>query len=265
MANMRRYANVSCKTADAFRFVQVGRFDCNTQDEVYTGKICAALCYDLFHSQSKENVKVMVEMNFNGKSFVTAFQLHPDYSDSELVRTYHTKPIPGETQRRRLGFKMTTTKEYRHNNAEKCRAASERWRKNKGLEWFRKKEAKRRLDIKIKISGSISGRIWETLKKGSKANRHWEELVGYTVDQLKAHLEKLFKPGMTWENYGTYWHIDHKTPIAVFNFQKPEDIDFRLCWSLKNLQPLQAKDNIRKGAKLEQPFQPSLAIAVHSE
>src|SRR5574344_1000228 len=109
---MRRYANVSCKTADLFRFVQVGRFDCNTQDEVYTGKICAALCYDLFHSQSKENVKVMVEMNFNGKSFVTAFQLHPDYSDSELVRTYHTKPIPGETQRRRLGFKMTTTKEY---------------------------------------------------------------------------------------------------------------------------------------------------------
>ena len=154
------------------------------------------------------------------------------------------------------------SREYRHNNAEKCRAASERWRKNKGLEWFRKKEAKRRLDIKIKISGSISGRIWETLKRGSKANRHWEELVGYTVDQLKAHLEKLFKPGMTWENYGTYWHIDHKTPIAVFNFQKPEDIDFRLCWSLKNLRPLEATKNMSKGAKIHKPFQPSLAIGV---
>jgi len=67
---------------------------------------------------------------------------------------------------------------------------------------------------------------------------------------------------MTWENYGTYWHIDHKIPIAVFNYEKPEDIDFRLCWSLKNLQPLEKIENIKKKDKLEKPFQPSLKIAV---
>ena len=83
----------------------------------------------------------------------------------------------------------------------------------------------------------------ESLQKGTKAGRHWETLVDFTIDQLKTHIEKLFKPGMTWENYGTAWHIDHKIPIAAFNFERPEDIDFRICWSLKNLQPLEASIN----------------------
>lgn len=128
---------------------------------------------------------------------------------------------------------------------------------------MRRANTKRRKNIKYRISGSVSRGIRTSLfDNGSKENQHWETLVDFTVDQLKGHLEKLFKPGMTWENYGTYWHIDHKTPIAVFNFEKPEDIDFKICWSLKNLQPLEASINMSKGAKIDKPFQPSLAIAV---
>mgnify|MGYP000878845099 CR=1 FL=1 len=113
------------------------------------------------------------------------------------------------------------------------------------------------------LSSTISKRMNESLRKGMKAGRHWELLVNFTIEQLKIHIEKLFKPGMTWENYGTAWHIDHKIPIAAFNFETPDDIDFRLCWSLKNLQPLEATKNRSKGAKLDKPFQPSLAIAMH--
>ena len=64
---------------------------------------------------------------------------------------------------------------------------------------------------------------------------------------------------MIWGNYGD-WHIDHKIPISAFNFTKPEHEDFKRCWALSNLQPLWAKDNISKNAKLEKHFQPSLAI-----
>jgi hypothetical protein len=80
--------------------------------------------------------------------------------------------------------------------------------------------------------------------------------------QIKVHLEKRFKQGMTWENYGTVWSIDHKTPVSVFNFGRPEDIDFHICWSLKNLQPLGCAENSQKRAKIDKPFQPSLTIAV---
>jgi hypothetical protein len=124
----------------------------------------------------------------------------------------------------------------------------------------RKYNRKLRSTVKGNLSSVISKRMNESLRKGMKAGRHWETLVGYTVDQLKTHLEKLFKPGMTWENYGTAWHIDHKTPVAVFNFEKPEDIDFRICWSIKNLQPLEASINMSKGARIEKPYQPSLAL-----
>ena len=69
------------------------------------------------------------------------------------------------------------------------------------------------------------------------------------------------KNGMTWETHGKYgWHIDHKIPISAFNFESPKDLDFKKCWALINLQPMWAKENIRKGAKVEKPFQPSLTI-----
>lgn len=98
--------------------------------------------------------------------------------------------------------------------------------------------------------------------KGGKQGHHWCDLVGWDINALRIHLKKQFKPGMTWENYGSVWHIDHKIPIAAFNFQTPDDIDFKKCWALKNLQPLWAKENILKSDKVVVPFQPSLAIAV---
>ncbi|MFH2075749.1 MAG: HNH endonuclease, partial [Pseudomonadota bacterium] len=127
---------------------------------------------------------------------------------------------------------------------------------------WRKYRSKRMSTPKGKLNNSISARVNHSLGKGVKAGRAWEELVGFTVDQLKKHLEKRFKPGMTWDNYGTYWSIDHKVPVAVHNFEHPDDIDFRLCWSLKNLQPLEVKINSRKKDKLEKPFQPALALRV---
>lgn len=120
---------------------------------------------------------------------------------------------------------------------------------------------KSRSTSKGKLNHNIGNNIGHSLR-GSKAGRRWEDLVGFTVEQLKKHLEKRFEPRMTWENYGTYWEIDHKIPIAVFNFEKPEDIDFRLCWSLKNLQPLEAKKNRSKQDKIGKPFQPSLLVAL---
>lgn len=120
---------------------------------------------------------------------------------------------------------------------------------------------KRRSTAKGRLASSMSGGMYQSLKKGAKAGRHWETLVGYTVDQLKIHIEKQFLPGMTWANYGQ-WHIDHRIPIAAFNFEIPEDVDFKRCWELRNLRPLWALDNLKKLDKIDKPFQPSLRLAV---
>jgi len=122
-------------------------------------------------------------------------------------------------------------------------------------------DASKRITVKGQLNNRLKSALYQSLKKGSKSFRHWESLVGYTVDQLKKHLEKRFILGMSWEHFlAGELHIDHKIPIAAFNFSKPEDLDFKRCWALKNLQPMWAKENIRKGAKINKPFQPSLAI-----
>lgn len=83
----------------------------------------------------------------------------------------------------------------------------------------------------------------------SKNGANWEKLVGYTRKELKIHIEKLFKNGMTWENRGK-WHIDHIVPVSFFKYNSTDDVEFKYCWSLNNLQPLWAEDNISKGDNL---------------
>ena len=50
---------------------------------------------------------------------------------------------------------------------------------------------------------------------------------------------------MSWDNYGE-WHIGHIIPKVFFKYKSTDDIEFKYCWSLDNLQPLWAKDNLRK-------------------
>ncbi len=65
--------------------------------------------------------------------------------------------------------------------------------------------------------------------------------------------------GYTWDDFlSGALHIDHETPVAVFNFTSPSDYDFKRCWALTNLRLLPALENLKKGAKLRIPFQPSL-------
>ena len=72
------------------------------------------------------------------------------------------------------------------------------------------------------------------------------DLVGYTLDDLVKHLESKFDDKMSWNNYGSYWHVDHKVPIAAFDYTSYEDEAFKRCWSLENLQPLKNLDNLLK-------------------
>lgn len=102
--------------------------------------------------------------------------------------------------------------------------------------------------IMRRLNARIGALMWYTLK-GSKAGVSWQKLVGYTIADLRAHLESKFTEGMTWANMGE-WHIDHIIPRKFFEFSSPNDVGFRQCWSLSNLQPLWAIDNLRKGSSL---------------
>lgn len=121
---------------------------------------------------------------------------------------------------------------------------------------------RRDADPMLRLNNAIRAAIYHSLR-GAKNGCHWETLVGFSIDELRGHIEKQFVEGMTWENYGVGgWEIDHKIPLIAHNFSSPDQIDFKRAWHLKNLRPLWATDNRSKSDKLEIPFQPALAIAV---
>lgn len=98
--------------------------------------------------------------------------------------------------------------------------------------------------INRRMSAGING----SLRAGAKAGRKWESLVGYTLNDLMAHLEKQFLPGMGWDNRER-WDIDHIVPLAAHNFETTDDAEFAAAWSLTNLRPLWKIDNIRKSGR----------------
>lgn len=85
--------------------------------------------------------------------------------------------------------------------------------------------------------------------KQTKNKDHTFEVLGYSLKELKKHLEENFDNYMNWDNYGSYWHIDHIKPASFFNQLNKED--FLICWGLSNLQPLEASKNMSKGNRYE--------------
>jgi len=177
--------------------------------------------------------------------------------------------ILGASGRRNIGGKSEANKRYYKNNKEVISEWYKEWakeneteRKTYSQQWNkdnrehvnkykRDYERKRRAeDPKYRLGVRTRTAVWQLLKERNinKTNKTFA-LLGYTIEELMNHLEALFTEGMTWDNYGE-WHVDHKIPMASFNFKTTEDREFKLCWCLNNLQPLWGPDNLSKGTKL---------------
>jgi len=104
-------------------------------------------------------------------------------------------------------------------------------------------------DTEFRLRKALRQRLYQALNGNGKTSSVLDNL-GCTVEELKSHLESKFQPGMTWDNHGKDgWHIDHIVPLASFNLSDFDELK-KAC-HYTNLQPLWAKDNLRKGARLD--------------
>lgn len=145
---------------------------------------------------------------------------------------------------------------YHYRRTEKFRKWHREYRRKQRREGGGKEQAQRRKidshkreNPKYRVDMNMSRAIRAALN-GNKAGRTWESLVGYSLFNLVGHLERQFTPEMNWDNYGSYWHIDHKKPRSSFSFNDTNSNEFKKCWSLENLQPMEAIENIKKGNKI---------------
>lgn len=149
---------------------------------------------------------------------------------------------------------------YQENKEEKLKYAKQYRIKNKDKydEYFsinaekiykqraKREKQRRNTDIGFRIESNLRKRLYRAITINKKY-QSTSEYLGCSIEELKTHLEKQFKKGMTWDNYGK-WHIDHIIPCASFDLTKEEEQ--RKCFHYSNLQPLWAIENIKKSNKI---------------
>lgn len=120
-----------------------------------------------------------------------------------------------------------------------------------------KTKASTKCDARKSASHKIACFIRNTLKRKKDKGLviRTSKYITYKFKDLKVHIESHFKEGMSWDNYGLHgWHIDHIMPLSAFTFfDKDGNInegDIKEAMGLSNLQPLWAKENLRKANKI---------------
>jgi hypothetical protein len=150
--------------------------------------------------------------------------------------------------------KLANYKIWSKDKKEYLKKKHTKWRENNREhvnKYARDYERKRRAeDPKYRLGVRTRTAVWQLLKeRGVKKTNKTFDLLDYSIEELMTHLESLFTVGMTWDNYGE-WHVDHKIPMNSFQFESTDDIGFKECWRLSNLQPLWGPENLSKDTKL---------------
>jgi len=103
-------------------------------------------------------------------------------------------------------------------------------------------------DSNFKIIHVLRRRVRLAIKNGYKNTTTLKLLGVPNVEFLWKHLESTFKPGMTKENHGKVWHMDHILPCVSFNLNDPNEQ--KKCFHYTNLQALFVHENLSKGSKI---------------
>ena len=118
------------------------------------------------------------------------------------------------------------------------------WRRDNREKILAYLKDRREGDPSFKIKCHLRSRLSSLLSKSrAKKCKKTMSLLGCNIEAFKNYLKSKFQNGMTFDNYGK-WHIDHIKPCASFDLRDPRQQEE--CFHFSNLQPLWAKDNLRK-------------------
>jgi 5-methylcytosine-specific restriction endonuclease McrA len=107
---------------------------------------------------------------------------------------------------------LKRTKRWREENKEYHKSLMKEHyhtKKDYYREWNRTKYS---TDLLFRLRHTLNSIINHHLKEGKSQSSI--DYLGCTIQEYKEYLKPLFTPEMNWENYGTYWEIDHIHPLA---------------------------------------------------
>lgn len=95
-------------------------------------------------------------------------------------------------------------------------------------------------NLYFKLQHNLRSRFYMAIKRNSKKGSVLK-LLGCSIDKFKRHIEKQFTEGMSWDNYGSFWEIDHIKPVVLCDHEDIESL--KLFWNFNNLRPLEVFKN----------------------
>ena len=118
-----------------------------------------------------------------------------------------------------------------------CRSCYPNFLTEQKTEWCKNEH---NTNINYRIKKSLAARLRTVIVKNDSTMNY----IGCNIQYLREWFEYNFTSEMNWDNYGSYWSIDHIIPVCKFDLTL-EDEKLKCCnWT--NLMPVTVKYNSSK-------------------
>jgi hypothetical protein len=118
-----------------------------------------------------------------------------------------------------------------------CRSCYPNFLTEQKTEWCKNEHD---TNINYRIKKSLAARLRAVIVKNNSTMNY----IGCNIQYLREWFEYNFTSEMNWDNYGSYWSIDHIIPVCKFELTD-EDEKLKCCnWT--NLMPVTIKFNSSK-------------------
>jgi hypothetical protein len=151
-----------------------------------------------------------------------------------------------DNRRRRARMKVEHPERYREEQLRHSRRREKRRGRRDRLVYFREWRREYRKNPAVRLAKNLRDRLLSVLRGKVRSGESVRQL-GCSAAEAVVHLERQFRPRMTWKNWGRVWHVDHIRPLASFDLTEPEQL--RQACHFTNLRPLYRVENLAKGAK----------------
>ncbi|CAM0057715.1 hypothetical protein VPHF89G1_0066 [Vibrio phage F89 g1] len=210
----------------------------HVSERFVSGSRCC-VCARKYQEQNKDKVAKR-DRKYREKNKGKIAERNRKYQEQNKEKITEQKRKYREKNKEKVAGRM---RKYRERNKEKLAERERKWREeNREMVAERMRKWHRANPEQVFIRNSLNRCMDNFAGKRAKA----EELLGYTCEQLRSHIESQFREGMSWDNRSE-WHIDHIKPVIAFI--KEGTTDPAIINALDNLQPLWAKENLSKSSK----------------
>lgn len=100
-------------------------------------------------------------------------------------------------------------------------------------------------NVNYRLKKSIAARLRTVLVKNDTTMNY----IGCNIQYLREWFEYNFTDEMNWDNYGSFWSIDHIIPVAKFDLTN--ETEKLKCWNWTNLMPVTVKYNSSKKKNID--------------